>query len=240
MELTFITLFPDHIRPWATGSIIGRACDSGALKIHYRNPRDYTYDRHHKVDDAPYGGQPGMLIRAEPVALAIESLDRTPEVVILTDPAGIPFRQSDAVRLSEAKSIALICGHYEGVDDRIADEFCALRFSIGDYVLTGGELPAMVMADAIVRILPGVLGDPASLMADSHSDGLLSAPNYTVPVEWRGREVPSVLRSGNHAEIAEWRRTQALLQTQRHRPDLFCQAAITEKDLEILRNRATE
>lgn len=206
MRIGMVTLFPDHIRPWAETSIIGRAQSAGHVQIECRNPRDYCYDRHAKVDDAPFGGEPGLLIKAEPVALAVEAFQMAEPIVILTDPAAPPFRQSDAVLFASAAQLIFLCGHYEGIDDRVATYYRARRFRIGDYVLTSGELAAMVMADAIIRHLPGVLGDPESLARDSFRDGTtLSAPNYTRPPVWRGLPVPEVLLSGDHAKIRAYR-----------------------------------
>ena len=234
MNVGFVSLFPEHIAPWASSSIIGKAVLKGLLHVEYRNPRDFTYDRHNKVDDAPFGGEPGMLIKAEPVALAIESLSYSEATIILTDPAGPPFTQTVAQDLAQRPALVFLCGHYEGIDDRVAEAFCAERYSIGDYILTSGELAAMVMADAIARNLNHVLGDPKSLSADSHSNGLLSAPNYTTPDVWRGLAIPEVLKTGHHIKIEAWRREQALRITRQHRPDLLATANLTQKDLEIL------
>lgn len=216
-------------------SILGRAAAAGKVAFRTANPRDYAYDRHQKVDDTPFGGEPGMLIRAEPVALAIESL--TPDdqaAIVLTDPAGLPFDQNAAQLLSERSQVIFLCGHYEGIDHRIKTRFCTHAYSIGDFILTNGELPALVMADALVRLLPGVLGNAASLEADSHSDGLLSAPNFTRPEVWRDEPVPAVLRSGDHKAIAKWRRQQALLTTRGTRPDLLAKARLEKGDLDVL------
>jgi tRNA (guanine37-N1)-methyltransferase len=176
-----------------------------------------------------------MLIRAEPVALAIESLLVVEGAAIIsTDPTGRRFGQGDAVALAGRPHVVFVCGHYEGIDERVLDRFVTHSFSIGDYILTGGELPAMVMADAIVRQLDGVLGDPGSLAADSHSDGLLSAPNYTRPATWRGESVPEVLLSGDHAKIERWRREVALTRTAETRPDLLRRANLSQRDIEML------
>ncbi len=214
--------------------MIGRAAVRGLIDVKSVNPRNFTYDRNNKVDDNPFGGEPGMLIKAEPVTLAVESLAWLQPKVILTDPAGKTFQQSDAIRLSGESELVFLCGHYEGIDDRAADYLNAERFSIGDYILTSGELAAMVMADAIVRNLPGVLGDANSLSADSHSDGLLSAPNYTKPETWRGMDVPAVLRSGNHREIVKWRRLRALRITLQNRPDLIAKADLSLDDAKLI------
>jgi tRNA (guanine37-N1)-methyltransferase len=205
------------------------------------NPRDFCHDRHLKVDDKPFGGEPGMLIRAEPVARAVEWLQsggRRSEggttAVVLTAPTGRTFDQAAAGELAEFEHVIFLCGHYEGIDHRVEESLCTHVFSIGDYVLTNGELPALVMADAVVRLLPGVLGSSASLDADSFSDGLLSAPNYTRPESWRGMEVPPVLLSGDHKKIANWRRAYALRLTRELRPDLLARTRLTKADLEVL------
>lgn len=209
-----------------SSSIMGRAVRSGCLSFGTVNPRDFTYDRNSKVDDVPFGGEPGMLLRAEPVARAIESIRRSGAAIVLTDPAGHPFRQTDAVSLGSYAQIIFLCGHYEGIDERLAQAYATHRFSIGDYVLTNGELPALVMADAIVRRLPGVLGSEESLEADSFGEPKLSAPNFTRPETWRGREVPPVLRSGHHEEIEKWRRRESASITNVRRPDLRAQGEI--------------
>jgi len=220
LKIGFVTLFPEAVWPYVNASILGRAAGAGLLDFSIVNPRDFTYDRHAKVDDAPFGGQPGLLIKAEPIALAVEHFGWESPVVISTDPAGVPFRQSDAVELATGGPVIFLCGHYEGIDDRVVEYLGARRYSIGDYVLTGGELPALVMADAICRNVPGVLGDSASLAADSFSDRGLSAENYTRPAVWRGISVPEVLQSGNHARIREWREERAAEITRTVRPDL--------------------
>ena len=232
MDFAFVSLFPDSLAPHFQASILGRAISEGKASVSFANPRDFCYDRHRKVDDAPYDGEPGMLLKAEPVALAIESLS-LPEgaAIIAPDPAAPLFKQSDAVALAALPAVAFVCGHYEGIDERVLSRFCTHRFSIGDFILTGGELPALVMADAISRYIPGVLGNEGSLEADSFSSGLLSAPNYTKPAEWRGTPVPTCLRSGDHAAIAKWRRRHALLATIAHRPDLFSTARLSKSDL---------
>ena len=220
MEIGFVSLFPEVIRPYLEASILHRAKVADLVSFSVANPRDFTYDRHAKVDDSPFGGEPGLLIKAEPVALAVESFNWTSAVVISTDPAGIPFRQADAIELASQSSVVFLCGHYEGIDERVIDYLGARRYSIGDFVLTGGELPALVMADAICRNVPGVLGDSASLAADSFTNGGLSAENYTRPAVWRGIPVPDLLMSGNHAEIAKWRAARAREITRERRPDL--------------------
>jgi tRNA (guanine37-N1)-methyltransferase len=228
LRLDFITLFPEVILASTSSSILSRAEAKGLVKFRAVNPRDYTYDRNHKVDDTPYGGQPGMLIRAEPVALAVESvLEDTGAAVIVTDPAGRQFRQEDAARLSKFGQIVFLCGHYEGFDERVIARYATHAYSIGDYVLTNGEMPALVMADSVARLLPGVLGDEASLLADSYNGAMLSAPNFTRPEVWRGEPVPDVLKSGNHEAIADWRACESRKITSRLRPEMLARADIT-------------
>ncbi len=232
-----MTLFPEMVRPVLASSILGRAQGSGLLEIRTANPRDFCYDRHQKVDDAPFGGEPGMLIRPEPVARAVRSLDPTAETeVVLTAPTGAPFSQDAARELAHKGHVIFLCGHYEGFDHRVEAVIATRVYSIGDYVLTNGELPALVMADAVARLIPGVLGDEASLVADSHAEGLLSAPNYTRPEEWEGHWAPEVLRTGDHGAIARWRRTEALRLTAALRPDLLAKAKLSKKDVEFLRS----
>lgn len=224
LRLDFITLFPEVILPSIKSSMLARAASRGLVEFQTVNPRDYTYDRHAKVDDTPFGGEPGMLIKAEPVAQAIESVLRPDAAVVLTDPAGMAFAQSSAQELTQFDQILFVCGHYEGIDDRVCQRFVTHRFSIGDYVLTNGEMPALVMADAVVRLLPGVLGDEGSLAADSYHGSMLSAPNYTRPEVWRDESIPAVLKSGDHKKIVGWRVEQSLSITKANRPDLLAQA----------------
>lgn len=235
LRVDFVTLFPEMISAPLGHSILGRASAAGRVSFRAINPRDFAYDRHQKVDDVPFGGEPGMLIKAEPTALAVESLEPHPDaVIVVTDPAAPLFRQQHASDLATRRQIIFLCGHYEGFDHRVRTRLATHAFSIGDYVLTNGEMPALIMADAIVRLLPGVLGNAASLAADSYADGLLSAPNYTRPEVWRGEAVPEVLRSGNHRAIAKWRREQALRATREHRPDLLARAPLAPSDLDVL------
>lgn len=235
LRVDFVTLFPEAILPLLHHSILGRAQDRGITSYRTINPRDYCYDRHLKVDDVPYGGEPGMLIRAEPVALAVQALTLQPgTAIVLTDPAAPLFNQKDAYRLAQMPGVVFLCGHYEGIDHRIRTQVATDSFSIGDYILTNGEMPALVMADAVVRLLPGVLGNAGSLAADSFSNGLLSAPNFTRPASWRGEEVPPVLLSGDHRAISKWRRQQALLATKLYRPDLLASAPLEKGDLDLL------
>jgi tRNA (guanine37-N1)-methyltransferase len=237
VRIDFLTLFPEMILQALGHSMMARASAAGAVQFHAVNPRDFCYDRHNKVDDTPYGGEPGMLIRPEPVALALESIGvnrNAGTAVILTAPTGHPFTQATAQEFAKMDRLALLCGHYEGFDHRVETQLCTHVVSIGDYVLTNGELPALVICDSVVRLLPDVLGSQASLAADSHADALLSAPNYTHPEVWRGEEVPEVLVSGNHVAIAKWRRKQALIQTRDLRPDLLAKARLEKSDLDVL------
>jgi tRNA (guanine37-N1)-methyltransferase len=233
---SFVSLFPEVLRPFLEHSVLGRAVGAGLVRYRFANPRDFAYDRHAKVDDSPFGGQPGMLLRPEPVALALESLMDSGEqtAVVMTDPAAPPFTQASAQELSGYDDAIFLCGHYEGIDDRVRQRFATHSFSIGDYVLTNGEMPALVMTDAVVRLLPGVLGSQDSLEADSHSDGLLSAPNFTRPETWRGMPVPEVLKSGDHRAISKWRRAGSLKTTLRYRPDLLARARLEKGDLDML------
>ena len=240
LRLDFVTLFPEVIRANLAHSIMKRAAEAGAVQFETANPRDYCYDRHQKVDDAPFGGAPGMLIKAEPVAKALEALGLCEGVgdpnveVISTDPTGVPFTQAHAQELSTKRRVAFLCGHYEGIDNRVVTRFATRSFSVGDFVVTNGALPALLMADAVVRLLPGVLGSHDSLLADSHNDGLLSAPNFTRPEVWRGESIPEVLKSGDHRAIEKWRRTQALIATRNLRPDLLVRARLETDDLHVL------
>ncbi|MBX3119511.1 MAG: tRNA (guanosine(37)-N1)-methyltransferase TrmD [Fimbriimonadaceae bacterium] len=235
LRIDFVTLFPEMVLDAVGHSILRRAVDAGKVGFGAANPRDFTEDKHRTVDDKPFGGGPGMLMMPEPVSRAIESLQPGPSAaIVMTDPTGETFQQKHAVELSQKEQVIFLCGHYEGIDDRIRQKYATHVFSIGDFVLTGGELPALVMADAITRLLPGVLGDSDSLTIDSHSDGLLSAPQYTKPAEWNGMAVPDVLRSGDHAAIERFKREQALKLTRDRRPDLFCRARLDKKDVDML------
>jgi tRNA (guanine37-N1)-methyltransferase len=236
LRVDFVTLFPGIVQAALSDSIMARAVEKAAVRFSIANPRDFCYDAHQKVDDTPYGGEAGMLIRAEPVALALESLDarKGSAAIVLTAPTGSLFDQSAARELAGFQHIALLCGHYEGFDHRVESSLATHVFSIGDYVLTNGELPALVIADAVVRLLPGVLGSERSIEADSFADGMLSAPNYTRPENWRGLEVPAVLRSGDHAAIRRWRREQSLRLTLRRRPELLARARLEKSDLDML------
>jgi len=230
-------------------SILKRARESGRLSIVLHNIRDYTTDKHHLTDDAPYGGGGGMVMKPEPIFAAVEAVLSSPlpsrgcrgglgegadVPIILLSPQGRLFTQAVAEELSHHQRILLICGRYEGVDERVRQVLATDEISIGDYVLTGGELAAMVIVDAVTRLLPGVLGDPGAVLEDSHARGLLEGPHYTRPAIFRDWSVPEVLRSGDHAAIARWRREQALRRTFERRPDLLARADLTSQDQEFL------
>lgn len=239
LRIDFLTLFPEVVLGAARHSILSRAEQEGKVAFNAVNPRDFTYDRHGKVDDSPYGGASGMLISVEPVHLALRSIGIDPNpsgkvAVVLTDPTGMTYTQAQAQHLSQMERVVFLCGHYEGFDDRVRQLFATHVYSIGDYVLTGGEFPALVMADSIVRILPGALGSEGSLHQDSHSDGLLSAPNFTRPEEYLGLKVPEVLMGGDHKKIAQWKRRQSLEVTRANRPDLLRGAVLDNADLDML------
>ena len=221
MEIDVLTLFPGMFPGPLDESIIKRACESGRLRLGIRDLRDFTHDRHRKVDDRPFGGGPGMLMKPEPMFEAVEALRGEKTRVILTSPAGRPFRQEIARELAAEEHLLLICGSYEGFDERVRECLADDELSIGDYVLTNGALPAMVIIDSVTRLLPGVLGDDESSVDESFSDGLLEYPQYTRPAEFRGMNVPEVLLSGDHAAIERWRREQARLRTGQRRPDLL-------------------
>ncbi|MGA2029151.1 MAG: tRNA (guanosine(37)-N1)-methyltransferase TrmD [Verrucomicrobiota bacterium] len=221
MKIDVLTLFPAMFAGPLDESIVKRAREAKLLDLKIHNLRDWTHDRHKTVDDKPFGGGPGMLLRVEPLFEAIESLQREETKVILLSPSGRKFTQEIARELSQEKDLLLVCGSYEGFDERVREALADDELSIGDYVLTNGALPAMVVIDAVARLLPGVLGDDESSHDESFSAGLLEYPQYTRPAEFRGMKVPEVLLSGNHAEIDKWRREQAKLRTEKRRPDLL-------------------
>ena len=221
MKIDVLTLFPGMFLGPLDESIIKRARESGRLDLKIHNLRDYAHDRHRTVDDRPFGGGPGMLLKPEPIFEAVESLARETTRVILLCPSGRSFSQAIASELAQFEHLLLVSGHYEGFDERIREQLADDELSIGDYVLTNGALPIMVIVDAVTRLLPGVLGDDESAHEESFSRGLLEYPQYTRPAEFRGMKVPEVLLSGNHAEIARWRGEQARLRTRERRPDLL-------------------
>jgi tRNA (guanine37-N1)-methyltransferase len=241
MRIDILTLFPEVCRAPLNASMMKRAQESGALDLRIHNLRDWTSDKHHVVDDAPFGGGQGMVMKPEPIFKAVEELKKTPNAqrptpnaelerpkVILMSPTGRRFDQQMATEFSRESHLIIICGHYEGVDHRVIEHLVDAEISIGDYVLTNGAIAAVVFVDAIVRLLPGVLGHEQSAADDSFSGGLLEGPQYTRPSDFRGWKVPEVLLSGNHAQIAEWRKEQARQRTQENRPDLLSGA---DKDL---------
>ena len=221
MKIDVLTLFPAMFAGPLDESIIKRARDAGLLDLSLHQLRDWTHDRHKTVDDRPFGGGPGMLLKPEPIFEAVESLKREKTRVVLMSPSGRKFHQAIARELAQVEHLLIVTGHYEGFDERIREALADDELSIGDYVLTNGALPAMVVIDAVTRLLPGVLGDDASSSEESFSAGLLEYPQYTRPAEFRGMKVPEVLVSGNHAEIAKWRAEQAKLRTKKQRPDLI-------------------
>lgn len=230
MRIDILTLFPGMFRGPFEESIIKRAVERGLLEIGIHNIRDFAPGRHRVADDYPYGGGAGMVMKPEPVFAAVEAVRRPDSRVILMTPQGRLFTQSTAQDLSRLDHLVLLCGHYEGVDERVRDHLVDDELSIGDYVLTGGELPAMVVVDAVARLVPGVLGAGESAVEESFAAGLLEYPHYTRPPDFRGWRVPQVLLSGNHARISRWRREQSLLRTLRRRPEL-----LTPEDWEELR-----
>lgn len=238
MRFDIITIFPGMVERCLSEGVIGRARGRGVLEIVVHDLRDFTTDRHRTVDDVPFGGGPGMVLKPEPLFAAVEAVARdrgTPDAVLLMSPGGHPFAQADARRLAGLSHVVLICGRYEGVDQRVADHLATEDLSIGDYVLSGGELPALVVVDAVGRLVPGVVGDEQSVEADSFSRGLLDYPHYTRPAEFRGHTVPDVLVSGHHGEIRRWRRREAVRRTAARRPELLAIAPLDDEERELVR-----
>jgi tRNA (guanine37-N1)-methyltransferase len=269
MQFEVFTLLPEIFPPYLDNSIMKRARERGLINVRVHNIRDYTHDKHHTTDDTPYGGGGGMVMKPEPVFEAIETVlglsnsttditdasrtenlqenavDSVPSVVntipiILLTPQGRVFNQSIAKELSQHKRIVLLCGRYEGIDERIREHLVTDEISIGDYVLTGGELPALILIDAIARLLPDVLGDPTGAEDDSHAMGLLEYPHYTRPPEFRGWKIPEVLLTGAHAKIDKWRREQALLRTLKKRPDMLAKADLTKEDKKFVESQKSK
>ncbi len=238
MRFDVFTLFPEVFKPYLESSILQRAQTSGLLAVSLHDIRAWTTDRHHTTDDTPFGGGGGMVMKPEPIFTAVEAVLGAPPVcpLILLTPQGRTFTQATAYELAAHPRLALLCGHYEGVDERVRTQLVTDEISIGDYVLTGGELPALVLIDALTRLIPGTLGDPTGALDDSHASGLLEYPHYTRPAVFRGWEVPEVLLSGNHARIARWRREQALLRTRQRRPDLLERADLSKADRAFLQS----
>ena len=240
MRIDLITLFPEMCDTVLRESVIGRARKKGAVELECHQLRDFAFDKHKRVDDSTYGGGMGMLMMAEPIALCFEdlceSLGKRPHFIYMS-PKGQVLTQKRVRELAGLDNIAILCGHYEGVDQRVLDELIDEEISIGDYVLTGGELPALVLTDSICRMIPGVLSDDLCFEDESHYSGLLEYPQYTKPAVWRGKAVPEVLLSGHHANIQQWRRENSLLETARLRPELLQSAELSEKDLKFLKSK---
>lgn len=237
MRIDIMTLFTDMCESVLSESIIGRARSAGKVDIKVTDIRDFAGNKHNKVDDMPYGGGMGMVMAPSPIYDCYKSLYGTNEPkphLIYMSPKGKTLTQKRVLELSELDRIVILCGHYEGVDQRVIDEIVDEEISIGDFVLTGGELPALALTDAVCRMLPGVLSDDECFTEESHFSGLLEYPQYTRPAEWKGKTVPEVLLSGNHAEIKKWRRKMALLETKRRREDMFSKLQLTESDEKLL------
>jgi len=244
LQFEVFTLLPEVFEPYLASSILQRARQRGVVEVRLHNIRDWTTDRHHITDDEPYGGGGGMVMKPEPIFAAVEEVLGVPprDPLILLTPQGRVFNQAIAGELAfggfqrptRARRLGLLCGRYEGIDERVRQHLVTDEISIGDYVITGGELAALVVIDAVTRFIPGVLGDPDGALDDSHASGLLEYPHYTRPPEYRGWRVPEVLLSGDHGRIARWRREQSLLRTWRRRPDLLDNAPLTEQDQKFL------
>lgn len=240
MKFDVVTLFPEMVESVASVGVLGRAVKNGQIQLNSWNPRDYTQDKHRTVDDRPYGGGPGMLMKVEPLKAAIEDAKKSAAAnnvqskVIYMSPQGKPVTQQDVQALAEQPGLILIAGRYEGIDERIIESYVDEEWSIGDYVLSGGELPALVLIDAVARMLPGVLGDEKSAQQDSFMQGFLDCPHYTRPEEIDGRSVPDVLLSGNHQHIDEWRLKQSLGRTWLRRPDLLNALNLTDEQKQLL------
>jgi len=240
MRIDILTIFPGMFRGPFEESIVKRARERGIVEIYVHNIRDWATDKHRTVDDYPYGGGPGMVMKPEPIFAAteaVQAMDPRRGPIVLMTPIGRTFTQEVAQELAQKERLIIICGHYEGVDARVHQHLATDEISIGDYVLSGGELPAMVVVDAVVRLLPGALGDPESARRESFADGLLEYPPYTRPAEFRGWQVPEVLLSGNHQEIERWRRRQSILLTALRRPDLLARAHLSPEEREWLARR---
>jgi tRNA (guanine37-N1)-methyltransferase len=242
MRFDVFTLFPDVLEPYLRASILERASQRGLIEVQLHNIRDWTSDRHHVTDDEPFGGGGGMVMKPEPIFAAVEGVLGAPPScpVILLTPQGRLFDQAVAQELSQQAHLGLLCGRYEGIDERVRQHLVTDEISIGDYVLTGGELPALAVIDAVSRLIPGVLGDPDGAWDDSHATGLLEYPHYTRPAEFRGWRVPEVLISGDHARVARWRREQTLLRTWQRRPDLLEEAELNDTDRKFLKSLKSE
>jgi tRNA (guanine37-N1)-methyltransferase len=238
VKIDIVTIFPQMVEAGLAEGVVGRARERGLLDIVVHNLRDYTSDRHHVVDDVPFGGGPGMVMKPEPFFAALAGIRQhrgTPEAVLVMSPAGRRFSQEKARELAAVKHFVVLCGRYEGIDERVREALATDEVSIGDYVLSGGEVPALVVVDAAARLVPGVVGDDQSVVADSFTRGLLDYPHYTRPAEFDGRRVPDVLLCGHHAEIRRWRLEQALRRTLDRRPELLQDAALDADEQKLLR-----
>jgi tRNA (guanine37-N1)-methyltransferase len=237
MRIDLITLFPEMCETVMSESIIGRARKKGAIQICCHQIRDFAYDKHNRVDDCPFGGGKGMLLMAEPIALCIDDLigqlGEKPHIIYMS-PQGETLTQQKVKELAKYENLALLCGHYEGIDERIIEEYVDEEISIGDYVLTGGELPALVLADSVCRMIDGVLADEECFQEESHFNGLLEYPQYTRPAVWRGRKVPDVLLAGHHGNVEKWRHQQSLLRTYKKRPEMLKYAGLSKEDRKFL------
>jgi tRNA (guanine37-N1)-methyltransferase len=237
MKFDIVTIFPRMVEAGLAEGVISRGVERGLLDIRVHDLRDYTSDRHRSVDDVPYGGGPGMVMKPEPVAKVVEAIRARrgdPDTVVLLSPQGRRFTQAEAARMSGLRHVALLCGRYEGMDERIRTLVATEELSIGDYVLSGGELPALVIVDAISRLVPGVVGDTRSVEEDSFSRGLLDYPHYTRPSEFAGEKVPDVLLSGHHEQVRRWRKMTAIRRTLERRPELLDPAAMDDEELALL------
>ena len=237
MRIDIMTLFPDMCLAYLNSSVIGRARSAGIVQIECTDIRDYTTDKHRRVDDSPYGGGMGMIMQAQPIFDCYQDICKKagtkPHLIYLT-PQGKTLTQERVKALAKLDHLALLCGHYEGVDERVIEELQPEEISVGDYVLTGGELPALIVADAVSRMIPGVLSSDECFTEESHDSSLLEYPQYTRPFEWRGRQVPDVLITGHHANVEKWRREQALKRTADRRPDMLKKAQLSENDMKFL------
>ena len=237
MRIDIMTLFPDMCLAYLNSSVIGRARSAGIVRIECTDIRDYTTDKHRRVDDSPYGGGMGMIMQAQPIFDCYQDICKKagtkPHLIYLT-PQGKTLTQERVKALAKLDHLALLCGHYEGVDERVIEELQPEEISVGDYVLTGGELPALIVADAVSRMIPGVLSSDECFTEESHYSSLLEYPQYTRPFEWRGRQVPDVLMTGHHANVEKWRREQALKRTADRRPDMLEKAQLSENDMKFL------
>jgi tRNA (guanine37-N1)-methyltransferase len=237
MKFDVVTIFPGMVAAGLVEGVVSRGIERGLLDVAIHDLRDYTTDRHRSVDDMPYGGGPGMVMKPEPLVKAVADIRArrgTPGAVLLLSPQGQPFRQADAERLGALSHIALVCGRYEGIDDRVAALIEAEELSVGDFVVSGGELPALIVIDAVSRLVPGVVGDEQSVAQESFSRGLLDYPHYTRPAEFGGLQVPQVLLSGHHADVRRWRKKAALARTLERRPELLEHAALDDEERALL------